>query len=178
MCGLLRGREGERTIACCFSRTFAWPCSQLSARAQSPCPPRQRSTCAPPEEVETANRRAGEPAKSPSSRLAVSPFRSSSLLALQHCWAPIRLLQTSGASVFEEFVHRREHHSGSLHVQAHIEIEFVIEKMDVAMTEHAKERAVCVEIVGMNNSLINLEVCGCFVRDAVSAAGEDPVQNS
>src|SRR5438045_1641702 len=50
--------------------------------------------------------------------------------------------------------------------------------MYIAMTQHAKERAVCVEIVGMNRSLIDLEVCTRFVRDAVSAAGKDPVQNS
>ena len=50
--------------------------------------------------------------------------------------------------------------------------------MDIAMTQHAKEGAVCVEIVSMNGSLIDLEVCTRFVRDAVSAAGKNPVQNS
>ena len=90
----------------------------------------------------------------------------------------IGFLKAPFTGVFEKFIHRCEQHAGSLHVQPQIEIELVIEKLDVAMTQHAKERAVCLEIVGMNNSLIDLEVCAPFVRDAVSAAGKNPVQNS
>src|SRR5437763_13118668 len=114
-------------------------------------------------------------------RFAASPFRrlvSFHLLVLQNGWAPIRLLQAPCAGVFQKFIHWCEQHAGSLHVEPQTEIELIIEKMDVAMTQHAKERAVCVEIVGMNGSLIDLEVCTRFVRDAVSAAGKNPIQNS
>ena len=50
--------------------------------------------------------------------------------------------------------------------------------MDVAMTQHVKERTVRIEIFGVHNSVIDLEVRGCSVRDTVPAAGQNSVQNS
>ena len=99
-------------------------------------------------------------------------------MTLQNGWAPIRLLQAPCAGVFEKFVHWCEQDTGSLHVQPHIEIELVIQKMDIAMTQHAKKRAVCLEIVRMDSPLINLEVRCRSVRDAISAAGNNPIQDS
>ena len=43
--------------------------------------------------------------------------------------------------------------------------------MNIAVTQHVKEGAVCVEIVGMNNPIIDLEVRRRSVRDTVAAAG-------
>ena len=56
--------------------------------------------------------------------------------------------------------------------------EEIVEKMNVSMTQHAKERAGCFEIVSMNNSVLDLESRGRFVSDAIPAAGDDVVQNS
>src|SRR5438552_4010960 len=97
---------------------------------------------------------------------------------LKYFWVPVRFLQAPCACVFEEFVHRREQHAGAVHVQAQTEIEFVVEKMNIAVTQHAEERASGLEIVGVNNAVLDLEIRGPCARDAVSAAGEDFIQNS
>src|SRR5438270_8558301 len=97
---------------------------------------------------------------------------------LKYFWVPIGFLQVPCAFVFEKFVHCREQHAGSVHVQAQTEIEFVVEKMNIAVTQHAEERAGGLESVGVSNAVLDLEIRGPCARDAVSAAGEDFVQNS
>src|SRR4029450_8052954 len=91
---------------------------------------------------------------------------------------PIGLLKASFAGVFEEFVHRREHYARAFHVQPQIKIEFVVKKMNVAVAEHTKEGASGFEILGVNDAVLDGEFGVCFVRDAVSAPGNDVVQNS
>jgi len=91
---------------------------------------------------------------------------------------PIGLLEASFAGVFEKLVHRSEQHAGPFHVQTQAEIELVVEEMNVSMAQHAEKRAGGFEIVSVNNSVFDVEVRGRFVRNAISAAGNDVVQNS
>src|SRR5213078_2895433 len=127
------------------------------------------------------NRRFGEWANRRRPRFAASPFRR---FVSFHYWVFKTAGRQSGffrlpvPAYSKSLYTGGKQHAGSLHVEPQTEIELIIEKMDIAMTQHAKEGAVCVEIVGMNGSLIDLEVCTRFVRDAVSAAGKNPVQNS
>ena len=50
--------------------------------------------------------------------------------------------------------------------------------MNVAVSEHTKERASGIEILGVNDPVLDGEFRVCFVGDAISAAGHDMVQNS
>src|SRR5262249_51771020 len=154
-----------------------------------PCGRGRQSTCARQEESDGSTnpllpglrrtyRRSRELVKAAVFWFSVAPFLFSSLQALQNRRAPVRLLQAPRPDVFEKFVHRRKHQTGSLHVQPQTEIEVVVEKVDVPMAEHAKQGTVGVEIVSLNDSFFNLEGRGCFARDAVTAAGKNPVQNS
>ena len=91
---------------------------------------------------------------------------------------PIGFLEAPFAGVFEKFIHRHEHYARPFHIQPQIEVEFVIEKMDVAVAEHTEERTSGLEILGVNNAVLDGEFGVCFVGGAVSAAGHDVVQNS
>ena len=88
---------------------------------------------------------------------------------------PIGFLQAPFAGVFEKFVHGQEHYAGPFHIQPQIEVEFVIEKMNVAVAEHTKERATGLKIFGMNNAVSDGECGVCFAGDAVSAARHDVI---
>ena len=50
--------------------------------------------------------------------------------------------------------------------------------MNVAVAKHTEEHASSFEIVGVNNTLVDLKVSAGFMRDAVPAARDDVVQNS
>src|SRR5207249_2456801 len=50
--------------------------------------------------------------------------------------------------------------------------------MNIAVAEHAKEHAGCLEIAGMDNSLGYLKAGARLARDAVAAARDDMVENS
>jgi len=50
--------------------------------------------------------------------------------------------------------------------------------MNVAVAEHAEERTRGLEILGVDDSLVSLQVRACFVRDAVPAARDNMIQNS
>ena len=91
---------------------------------------------------------------------------------------PIGFFETSFAGVFEKFVHRREQYPRAFHVQPQIEIEFVVKKMDVAVTEHTEKRASGFEILGMNDAVLDGEFGVRLVGNTVSASGHDVVQNS
>jgi hypothetical protein len=91
---------------------------------------------------------------------------------------PVRLLQAPSAGIFEKLVNRREQHARPLHVEPDIEVEFVIEEMNIAMAEHAEERAGCFEVIGMDDSLIDLKRRTRLVSNAVSAARNDKIENS
>lgn len=88
---------------------------------------------------------------------------------------PIRFLEAPFAGVFEKFIHRREHYAGPFHIEPQIEVEFVGEKMNVTVAEHAEERASGLEILGVNNAVFDGEFGVRFVGDAVSAARHDVV---
>src|ERR1700752_2556534 len=107
----------------------------------------------------------GETATGPSWRFAVSPFPFSSLPA-QNRRVPIGFLQAPRAGVFEKFVNRHQHHAWTFHAQAQTEIEFVVQKMNIAVAEHAEEQASSFEIVGMNNAILDLEGRGRCARVA------------
>src|SRR4029077_11734525 len=74
----------------------------------------------------------------------------------EHLGVPIGFLQAPCACVFEKLVHRCEQHAGTFHAQAQTEIEFVVEKMNIAVTQHAEERASGLEIFGVNNTVLDL----------------------
>src|SRR5207237_229545 len=61
---------------------------------------------------------------------------------------PIRLLQTAFGLVFEKFIERSENGSGSAGVNANVKVDFVIEKMGVALSHHAEGAAIDVDIRG------------------------------
>ena len=91
---------------------------------------------------------------------------------------PIGFFQAPFADVFEKFVHRHQHDTGPFHVQSQIEIEFIVQKVYVAVAEHTEKRASGFEILGMHDAVIDGEFGICFVGNAVSASGDDMVQNS
>ena len=91
---------------------------------------------------------------------------------------PVRLLQASCPGIFEKLVYRSEQQAGPFHVQPQIEIELVVEKMNVAVAKHAKKGAGRFEIICVNDAVLHFEIRGRVARDAVTAAGDDFVQNS
>jgi 2-keto-4-pentenoate hydratase len=96
-------------------------------------------------------------------------------LFLKPLRVPIGFLKAPFAGVFEKFIHRQEHYAGPFHIQPQIEVEFVVEKMNVAVAQHTEERATGLEIVSVNNAVSDSEFGVCFVSDAVSAAGHDVI---
>src|SRR5207237_10896939 len=117
---------------------------------------------------ESGNGRIGEDGLSPSRRFSVSFFfaaRTSEPLRM-----PIGFLQASFASIFEKFIHRHQQYAGPFHVQPQIEIELVVEKMNVAMSKHAKKGAGRFEIICVNDAVLHFEIRGRVARDAVTAA--------
>ena len=54
---------------------------------------------------------------------------------------PVRLGEAAFALVFEELVHRREKNAGTGGIDADVEVEFVVEKVDIAVAHHAEEFA-------------------------------------
>src|SRR5262249_52270996 len=108
----------------------------------------------------------------------MSRLRSTWQNSLKSFRMPIGFLEAPFAGVFEEFVHRREQYPWAFHVQPQIEIEFVVEKMNVAVAQHAKERGGGFEISCVNDAVLDLEIRGRVARDAVAAAGNNFVQNS
>src|SRR5262245_29792617 len=68
---------------------------------------------------------------------------------------PIGFFEAAVAGVFEKFIHRRKHYAGSFHVQPQIEIEFIVEKMKVAIAEHAEERASGLNIFSIDDDVLD-----------------------
>ena len=50
--------------------------------------------------------------------------------------------------------------------------------MNVAVSKHAKKGAGRFEIICVNDAVLHFEIRGRVARDAVTAAGDDFVQNS
>src|SRR5205823_11208051 len=97
--------------------------------------------------------------------------------ALEHLWMPIRLLQTSFGFVFEKFVNRREHDARALCADAHIEVDLVIEKVNVAVTHNAEKLSRHVEIVGMNNSIPARKFRVGIAGNAVADTRDDVIED-
>src|SRR5690349_14319185 len=91
---------------------------------------------------------------------------------------PIWFLEAPFSGVFEKFIHRHEHYTRSFHIEPQIEVEFVIQKMDIAVAEHAEERACGLEVLSVNDAVFDGEFGVCFMGNAVSASGHDMIQNS
>src|SRR5437016_4303883 len=96
---------------------------------------------------------------------------------LEPLWMPIRLFQASLADVFEEFVNRCEQNARAFAADAHIEIEFVVEEIDIAIPEQPEQSARSIEIVGVNDAIFDRERGGARARDAVACAGHDVIEN-
>src|SRR3954452_13427925 len=101
--------------------------------------------------------------------------RKSQIGNLKSLRVPIRFFEAPFADVFEKFIHRHEHYAGAFHIQSQIEIEFVIEKMNVAVAEHTEQRATGLEILSVDNAVAHCESGVRFTGDAVSTAGNDVV---
>jgi hypothetical protein len=94
------------------------------------------------------------------------------------CEGSVSPFETARAGVFKKLIHRREQYAGAFHVQSQIEIQFVVEKMNIAVTKHAEERARGFEITCVNDAVLDLEIRGSIACDAVAASRHDFVQNS
>ena len=90
---------------------------------------------------------------------------------------PIRLLQTAFGLVFEKFIERSENGSGSAGVNANVKIDFVIEKMGVALSHHAEGAAIDVKIRGVDNAIFDRERHIPFSRDPITDPRHDLVEN-
>src|SRR5689334_17389924 len=91
---------------------------------------------------------------------------------------PVWLFETPFSGVFEQFIHRHKDYARSFHIEAQIEVEFVIQKMNVAVAEHAEERACGLKVVSVNDAVFDGEFGVCLMGNAVSASGHDMIQNS
>ncbi len=103
--------------------------------------------------------------------------RKSAIENLKSLGVPIRFFQASFADIFEKFIHRREQHAGPIRVHPHFEVQFVVEKMNVAVAKHAEECAGGFEIAGVNDCVLNGESRAGFACDAVAGAGHNMVQD-
>src|SRR5881392_3681187 len=90
---------------------------------------------------------------------------------------PIRLFQAAFGLVFEKFIERSENEAGSAGVNANVKIDFVIEKMRVALSHHAKGAAIDVKIRGADNAIFDCERHIRYTRHAITHARHDFVEN-
>src|SRR6266446_10984143 len=90
---------------------------------------------------------------------------------------PIRLFQTAFSFVFKKFIEWSEDGSGSAGVDTNVEIDFVIEKMGVALPNHAKGAAIHVKIRGADDAIFDCKRHVCFSRDPITHARHDLVEN-
>ena len=90
---------------------------------------------------------------------------------------PIRLLQTSFGFVFEKFVNRRKHDARAFCANAHIEVNLVIEKVNVAVTHNAEKLSRHVEIVGMNDSIPDGKFRVRIASNAVANTRDDVIED-
>src|SRR5882724_1641721 len=93
--------------------------------------------------------------------------------SLESLWVPVRFRDRSLAFVFEKFVDGREDDTGAAGLDANIEVEPVLEKIDVAVADHAEEFAGHFEVIGVNDTALNRESGLCGFGDAVAGAGND-----
>ena len=87
------------------------------------------------------------------------------------------MLQATFTGVFKELVHRRKQSRRSVRAYAQIEIKLVVEKMNIAMAQHAEKFPGSLEVFGVNDRILNGEVGGGFPRDAVTGARDDGVED-
>ena len=86
---------------------------------------------------------------------------------------PIRILQAAFAFVFEKFVNRRQQYTRSFWIDSDLEVEFVVQKMNIAAPEHGEKSSRDLEIVGVNDCFLDGEIGGRIPRDAVAGAQDD-----
>src|SRR2546430_17691755 len=93
--------------------------------------------------------------------------------SLESLRVPVRFGDRSLAFVFEKFVDGREDDAGAAGLDANVEVEPVLEKINVAVTDHAEEFAGHFEVIGVNDTALNREGGLCAFGDAVTSAGDD-----
>ena len=87
---------------------------------------------------------------------------------------PIRFREAAFALVFEKFVDGREHNAAEhVRINPHVEIQFVIEKVNVSVSDHAKKISADFEVAGMSDAVLDREIGVRFVGDAVTGPGND-----
>ena len=72
--------------------------------------------------------------------------------------------------IFEKLVERRQDRARPGGVDPDIEVEFVFEKIDIAMPQHGEKLAGDAQLVGVNDALLDRKRRGRFVRHAVAGA--------
>src|SRR5205807_5072971 len=90
---------------------------------------------------------------------------------------PIRLFQAAFGFVLEKFIERSEDKSGPAGVNANVKIDFVIEKVCVALSQHAKSASIHVKIRGADNAILNGERHIRFSRHAITNSRHDFVED-
>ena len=103
--------------------------------------------------------------------------RKSAIENLKSLGVPVRFLQTPLGFVFEKFVNRREHDPGAFGTDAHVEIEFVVEKINVTMSENAEKLSGHFEIVTMNDSVLDRKFRAGVAGNAIAGTGHDVIQD-
>src|SRR5438309_2599447 len=63
---------------------------------------------------------------------------------------PVRFGEAAFAFIFEKFVNGREDDAGAFGADADVEIEFVVEKINVAAAEHVEKFPGDIEVLGVN----------------------------
>src|SRR5579884_163529 len=97
--------------------------------------------------------------------------------SLKSLRVPVRFFQSAFCLVFEEPVHGREHDSRPFGADMRVEIDFVVEKIDFSMPNHAEELPGHIEIVGMNDSIPYCESRAGFAGNAVTGARHNMIQD-
>src|SRR5437870_13680178 len=108
-------------------------------RVQSQHEPRRQWTYVRPGELNRELARL-RPAFFPGNRKSV--WEESSKILRPPCW----MTQASFSLVLEKFVEGSEHESGATGVDPHVKIDFVIEALRLAMSNHSEQPAIDVEI--------------------------------
>ena len=90
---------------------------------------------------------------------------------------PVRFLQTSFTFVFEKFVNWRKHDTGAFRIDPQVKIEFVVEKIDIAMPQDAEKLSGHIEIVGVNDSVVDPKFRVSGARNAIAGTRQNVIED-
>ena len=90
---------------------------------------------------------------------------------------PLRFLQASFTFVFEKFVNWRKYDTGAFRIDPHVKIEFVVEKIDVAMAQDAEKLSGHIEIAGVNDSVADRKFRASGARNAIAGTRHNVIED-